>query len=115
MKGIRIRPDREGLRASLFDLEADVMEVGTWLEYDDLRRGTTRRCKLSAKLLATETFIFVNRLGAKVFEKPRKAFAYDLQKGYARTLDATPFFDRTLERITSNLRQMIGEQVPGSG
>jgi len=96
-------------------IKADVMEVGTWLEYDDLRRGTTRRCKLSAKLLATETFIFVNRLGAKVFEKPRKAFAYDLQKGYARVLDATPFFDRTLERITSNLRQMIGEQVPGSG
>ena len=27
MKGIRFRPDREGLRAALFDLEADIMEV----------------------------------------------------------------------------------------
>jgi predicted transcriptional regulator len=27
VKGIRIRPDHEGLKASLFDLEADVMEI----------------------------------------------------------------------------------------
>ena len=27
MKGIRIRPEKEGLRTSLFDLEADIMEV----------------------------------------------------------------------------------------
>lgn len=31
MKGIRIRPEHEGLRASLFDLEADVMEI-VWAE-----------------------------------------------------------------------------------
>lgn len=27
MKGIRIRPENDGLRASLFDLEADIMEI----------------------------------------------------------------------------------------
>ncbi len=27
MKGLRIRPEHKGLRASLFDLEADIMEV----------------------------------------------------------------------------------------
>ncbi len=27
MKGIRFRPEQEGLRATLFDLEADIMEV----------------------------------------------------------------------------------------
>ena len=31
MKGIRIRPEHEGLRASLFDLEADIMEL-VWSE-----------------------------------------------------------------------------------
>lgn len=31
MKGIRIRPDEEGLRTSLFDLEAEIMEV-VWAE-----------------------------------------------------------------------------------
>ena len=87
----------------------DAMEVGTWVHYDDLRQGITRRCKLSAKLAATDSFVFVNRMGAKVLEKPRQSFAYDLQMGYARVLDTENFFDRTLERITSNLRKLAGE------
>lgn len=36
MKGIRFRPEQEGLRAALFDLEADVMEVvwsAGWIEF----------------------------------------------------------------------------------
>lgn len=88
--------------------KVDALETGTWLQYDDLRTGASRRCKLAArlKLGKTSTFVFVNRLGAKVYEKPRKAFAYDLQMGYARVLETRPFFDRTLERITMNLRKM---------
>ena len=31
MKGIRIRPEHDGMRSSLFDLEAEIMEV-VWLE-----------------------------------------------------------------------------------
>jgi hypothetical protein len=87
----------------------DALEFGTWVQYDDLRQGMSRRCKLSAKLAATDSFVFVNRMGAKVLEKPRKSFAYDLQMGYARILDTENFFDRTLERITSNLRKLAGE------
>ena len=87
----------------------DALEFGTWVQYDDLRQGMSRRCKLSAKLAATDSFVFVNRMGAKVMEKPRKSFAYDLQMGYARILDTENFFDRTLERITSNLRKLAGE------
>lgn len=36
MKGIRIRPEQEGLRSSLFDLEAEIMEVvwsNEWAEF----------------------------------------------------------------------------------
>jgi predicted transcriptional regulator len=36
VKGIRIRPEQEGLRSSLFDLEAEIMEVvwsGGWTEF----------------------------------------------------------------------------------
>jgi len=36
MKGIRFRPEKEGLRAALFDLEADIMEVvwsQAWREF----------------------------------------------------------------------------------
>lgn len=86
--------------------KVDALEVGTWLQYDDLRSGVSRRCKLTARLAEIDTFVFVNRMGAKVYEKPRKAFAYDLQMGYARVLETRPFFDRTLERITSNLRKL---------
>jgi len=87
----------------------EALETGTWVQYDDLRQGISRRCKLSAKLAATDSFVFVNRMGAKVLEKPRQSFAYDLQMGYARILDTENFFDRTLERITSNLRKLAGE------
>jgi hypothetical protein len=87
----------------------EALEVGTWVQYDDLRQGLSRRCKLSAKLAATDSFVFVNRMGAKVMEKPRQSFAYDLQMGYARILDTENFFDRTLERITSNLRKLAGD------
>lgn len=86
--------------------KVDALEIGTWLQYDDLRTGVSRRCKLTTRLAETDTFVFVNRMGAKVYEKPRKAFAYDLQMGYARLLETRPFFDRTLERITSNLRKL---------
>lgn len=36
MKGIRVRPEQEGLRASLFDLEAEIMEIiwgAGWTEF----------------------------------------------------------------------------------
>ncbi len=84
----------------------DEMEIGTWVKYEDLKEGITRRCKLAAKILATETFVFVNRLGARVYEKPRKAFAYDLQMGYAQVLEQTALFDRTIHTIASNLRKL---------
>jgi hypothetical protein len=87
----------------------DELPLGTWLEYDDLRRAVTRRCKLSARIDETRTYIFVNRLGVPVYEKPRKAFAYDLQMGHARVIEDAPLFDRTLARISENLRRLAGE------
>jgi hypothetical protein len=87
----------------------DEFTVGAWLEYDDLRRAVTRRCKLATRIDETQTFVFVNRLGMAVFEKPRKAFAYDLQMGHARPIEDAPLFDRTIERIAANLRKLAGE------
>jgi hypothetical protein len=87
----------------------DDMPLGRWFEYDDLRRDVTRRCKLSARLAETQSFVFVNRVGVQVFDKPRKAFAYDLQMGHARIIEDAPLFDRTIERIAANLRKLAGE------
>lgn len=35
MKGIRIRPEQEGLRSSLFDLEAEIMEIVWESEWEE--------------------------------------------------------------------------------
>ena len=48
MKGIRFRPEKKGLRAALFDLEADIMEVvwaKGWKEFAvaDVQRELERR------------------------------------------------------------------------
>ena len=83
--------------------------VGTWLEYRDLRNNSMRRCKIASILPDSDTYILVNRTGAKVYEKPVRALAYDLQMHYATVLDDTPFFDRTMDKISSNLRGMLGE------
>ena len=88
---------------------ADEIPVGAWLEYDDLRQSITRRCKLAARIEENQSLIFVNRMGVQVYEKPRKAFAYDLQMGHARPVEDAPLFDRTVDRITSNLRKLTGE------
>lgn len=89
---------------------ADEIPIGTWFLYDDLRRSVTRRCKLSSRIEETRTFMFVNRLGVQVYEKPRKAFAYDLQMGHARIIEDAPLFDRTIGRISANLRKLSGEE-----
>jgi len=91
---------------------AEEVPVGTWFEYDDLRRAVTMRCKLAARIEETGTFVFVNRTGVLVQEKPRKAFAYDMQMGHARPIEDAPCFDRTIERISSNLRKLAGESSP---
>jgi hypothetical protein len=88
---------------------ADEVTVGTWFEYDDLRQSITRRCKLATRIDENQSLIFVNRMGVQVYEKPRKAFAYDLQMGHARPVEDAPLFDRTVDRIASNLRKLTGE------
>lgn len=95
-----------------FMRRAEEVPIGTWFEYDDLRRAVTMRCKLAARIEESGTFVFVSRTGVLVQEKPRKAFAYDLQMGHARPLEEAPFFDRTIERISSNLRKLAGESSP---
>lgn len=88
---------------------ADEVPVGSWFEYDDLRQAATRRCKLATRIDETQTLIFVSRMGVQVYEKPRKAFAYDMQMGHARPIEDAPLFDRSIDRIASNLRRLAGE------
>jgi hypothetical protein len=89
-----------------FIKKADALPVGTWLSYEDSRRGKILRCKLSTKIEISDTFVFVNRFGFKVMEKSRKDFAYDLQQRRAIPLENSMLFDRAMENIVGNLRQL---------
>ncbi len=89
-----------------FIKKADALPVGAWLSYEDGQRGKILRCKLSAKIEISDTFIFVNRFGFKVLEKSRKDFAYDLQQRRAIPLENGVLFDRAMENIVGNLRKL---------
>lgn len=89
-----------------FIKKADALAVGTWLSYEDSQRGKILRCKLSTKIEVSDTFVFVNRFGFKVMEKSRKDFAYDLQQRRAIPLENNMLFDRAMENIVGNLRQL---------
>lgn len=86
--------------------KVDAMPIGTWVTYEDSRRGKILRCKLASKIEASDTFIFVNRFGFKLMEKARKDFAYDMQQHRASVLDSGALFDRAMDNIVTNLRQL---------
>jgi len=83
---------------------ADSVAIGSWLEFKVTASGTVVRCKLAAKLEGSDTYVFVNRLGFKAMEKPRKEFAFDLQRKRARLLKSGPLFDRSLHKMVSTLK-----------
>ncbi|MEE8056433.1 MAG: DUF1631 domain-containing protein [Pseudomonadales bacterium] len=85
--------------------KAEELPLNTWLSYEDNKDGRTLRCKLSSKIEASDSYIFVNRFGFKVLEKSRKDFAYDMQKNRAEPLTSEPLFERAMSRITGNLKQ----------
>ena len=89
-----------------FIKKADALPVGTWLSYEDSQRGKILRCKLATKIEISDSFVFVNRFGFKVMEKSRKDFAYDLQQRRAIPLESGMLFDRAMENIVGNLRQL---------
>jgi hypothetical protein len=86
--------------------QADAIQLGTWLEFKTSGNGAIMRCKLAAKLTSSDSYVFVNRLGFKAIEKPRKEFAFDLQRKRARLLRAGPLFDRSLHKVVSSLKNL---------
>ena len=85
---------------------AEAVSVGSWVEFKQAATGTILRCKLAAKLETSDSYVFVNRLGFKALEIPRKEFAYDLQRKKARLLRAGPLFERSLHKMVSSLKKI---------
>ncbi|WP_169335587.1 DUF1631 domain-containing protein [Dasania marina] len=89
-----------------FIKQAESIALNTWFDYQVTHEQKHLRCKLSARIEANDSYIFVNRFGFNVLEKTRKEFAYDLQQKHAKGLEATPLFDRAFSTISDNLRQL---------
>lgn len=87
-----------------FLLQTDELAIDTWLEFH-LPTNKKIRCKLSAKLEESDTFIFVNRLGLKNLEKTKEELANDLFKKSAVILEQGPLIDRAMSAVTSSLKQ----------
>ncbi|MDA8962878.1 DUF1631 domain-containing protein [Pseudomonadales bacterium] len=86
--------------------QADAISLGTWLEFKTPGNGAIMRCKLAAKLASSDSYVFVNRLGFKAIEKPRKEFAFDLQRKRARLLRSGPLFERSLHKVVTRLKNI---------
>jgi hypothetical protein len=83
----------------------DQLKEGIWVELD--QEGTDPlRCKLTAIVDPGARYVFVNRRGMKVLERSRLELARALQDGHMRILNDTQVFDRALQTVIGNLRQM---------
>jgi hypothetical protein len=82
----------------------DQLKVGGWVEL--AQGGAIVRCRLAAIIRATGKYIFVNRAGVKVAENTREGLAQAYRRGELTVLDEGRLFDRALESVIGNLREM---------
>jgi hypothetical protein len=84
----------------------DRLQVGGWVELQ--QDGHSVRCRLAAVIRSTGKFIFVNRAGVKVVENNRDGLVQAYRSGKLTVLDEGRLFDRALESVIGNLREMKG-------
>ncbi|WP_416426923.1 DUF1631 domain-containing protein [Pseudomonas sp. App30] len=86
-------------------LQVAKLRPGCWVEIQE-DHDHRLRCKLTAIIEATDKYVFVNRTGMKVLEKTRNGLALEFRNGSVRILDDALLFDRALDSVVSNLRQL---------
>lgn len=86
-----------------FMVQIDSIEIGNWVEFR-LVNGASFRCKLSAIIEEADCFVFVNRMGLKVIEKPRVELAHEMRRGRLTLLEQGAFIDRALNAVVGSLR-----------
>ena len=91
--------------------EVDAINEGRWVE---LREDSNNliRCKLATIVQPGNRYVFVNRKGMKVCERTRHALAFALDAGELQLLDDTEMFDRALEAVIGNLRNLQDNPSP---
>jgi hypothetical protein len=81
------------------------LREGTWVELAQAN-GELLRCKLSAIVEPGGRYVFVNRRGMKVAERSRRGLAVELKRETLTVLEESQVFDRALQAVIGNLRQM---------
>ncbi len=92
------------IEAEYVDLVGKLRE-GSWVEITQ-PSGEVLRAKLSTIIEPGGRYIFVNRRGMKVAERSRPGLAVELKRGSLKILEESQVFDRALQAVISNLRQM---------
>ena len=70
------------------------------------------RCKLSAIIQPGDRYVFVNRRGMKVADYGRMELARRLEAKELTLLDESQVFDRALQAVVGNLRNMQSRPMP---
>ncbi len=87
------------------------LREGSWVELTQ-GSGEVLRCKLSTIIDPGGRYIFVNRRGMKVAERSRRGLAVELKRRTLSILEESQVFDRALQAVIGNLRQM--HRTPGA-
>lgn len=89
--------------------KAKTLSVGTLLDFFD--GNVTTRCKLAAHIKSVDKYIFVNRMGVKLFDKTLLEVAHDINAERFSILDDSQLFDKALESVINSLRGVRGQAV----
>ena len=94
-----------------FLTQIEKLREGSWVEFrqDD---GEIQRCKLATIIEPGGRYIFVNRRGMKVAERSRMGLAVELKRNALTVLEESQVFDRALQAVIGNLRQMHRQPEP---
>ncbi len=104
-------PGGVSVKESTFEPDPEILEQleglseGVWVELTQ-DSGERLRCKLAAIVEPGDKYVFVNRRGMKVAERTRAGLAVALKADHLTVLDESQVFDRALEAVIGNLRQL---------
>ncbi|SDT96057.1 DUF1631 domain-containing protein [Halopseudomonas salegens] len=82
------------------------LNVGSWFGLIKAEGESEQRCKLAAHISFSRKYIFVNRAGVKMAEFTESNLIKHYEQGLIRLLDDNQLFDRALESVIGNLRQL---------
>ncbi|MFK7914545.1 MAG: DUF1631 domain-containing protein [Pseudomonadales bacterium] len=86
------------------------LNEGNWVELHS-EGAPSIRCKLSAIIQPGDRYVFVNRRGMKVADYGRMELARRLEAKELTLLDESQVFDRALQAVVGNLRNMQSKPI----